>query len=535
MEKNNNSYTPPPLGRMISTTAPSTWSSMVAFFNAFKRISSIALPMGLSYTFSFSIVAINLLLNRLQNDDEKATAAIALITSTLNAVIVIAVSPLFSMSGVANFKRGQLKKTTFQGAREELIQEIGAVNRSGIILSTVIIPPTFLALFFSKTLLTHWFKQDEDVAQITQDFLRIYSIAVPALVLRTGFEQMMFSFDKTTAAMVIGLINFTLGTLLAYWLGFGGAGLSGMGTAAVAIAYVIEAYVTSLCFGLYIGHNRSLRQEGDYRFFHFFEAIKKIPQQVWEVLKPGLSMLFTFFNEMILTFAITIAAGLTGTTEQAALTFALQLVFFNIILQLCFAQTIYQEMNTEIGRGEYAKAGRLGKFGLIIASIYTTPFPILFSIFPTFLMNLLGNHNETVQKIAKIVIPIISLGTIFDALRVALLQQLRAVKNLLWSAVISVASLWLGGVLAFILGPGTNLGIKGVVAGFAGGMGVAFFSLFALWSHQIQPRVIASNQQKRSPTLACHCIPDIFKLCRRRRYTAISEDEHPVTENIHQP
>ncbi len=51
------------------------------------------------------------------------------------------------------------------------------------------------------------------VAEIAQQFLRLYSPAIPALLLRISVDKMLFAFKRAKTAMTLGLINLGIGTV----------------------------------------------------------------------------------------------------------------------------------------------------------------------------------------------------------------------------------------------------------------------------------------------------------------------------------
>lgn len=83
----------------------------IGFREVFFKISSLAFPMALSYTFSFAIVAFGLIGNSLFHDSDH-TAAITLIMTSTNTLTIMALSPLFSMSIIASHLIGSLKNAT---------------------------------------------------------------------------------------------------------------------------------------------------------------------------------------------------------------------------------------------------------------------------------------------------------------------------------------------------------------------------------------------------------------------------------------
>lgn len=459
------------------------------FWRTFKELSSLSLPMALSFTFSFEIFLIVVLLNSLsENEDEVASAT--LISTMINTFLVIGMAPLFSMSVIASNKIGELTEDETNGETNEIVLQekreyIAGINRNGLFLSALVTPPVMMGLIFSKPLLTTLFGQSEHVAEITQNFLRIYSPAVAAVMTRISSEQMMFSFGHAKPAMLLGLASLAVGTGVGAWLGFGGLGVPKLGGTGIAIGYVIEAYLTSLSYALYLAKHKDFSQ---YEFFNIFKRFSGQFKQFIELLQIGSSITLSVASEMAMSLSVSILSGMLGTKEQAAITYLNQYIFFNFLMLAGFGQSNSQELNRLIGAKKYENASRMGKYGLLTTLIYTTPVPLFFAVMPGVLI--IGKAPSQVKEILKYLAPIMSTGVILDSARYNLLQQLRVLKDLKGSTIISVSALSLGITGSALLGLKTKLGIYGVAAGYTGGVIIAIPGLVYRWHNRIRAEKI---------------------------------------------
>ena len=169
-------------------------------------------------------------------------------------------------------------------------------------------------------------------------------------------------------------------------------------------------------------------------------------------------------------------------------------------MQAAFGQSCSQEISRELGEKHYSKVSRLGKFGLATTLIYTTPIPLILAIYPNILMNVLGEQNESTQQILHYLAPIIFIGTIVDAARFNLLQQLRILGDVKGSSIVSSTFLALGMSTAAFLGLKTKLGIYGVAAGYTGGILFATSAVLYRWLNRIEPSAIEAFQEKPQTT-----------------------------------
>ena len=464
-------------------------------FSVFKRVSKLALPMAASYTFSIEMSLLVFFLSRL-NSDETHGAAITPITNMINALVIIGISPLFAMSMVAGKKIGALKKSITENDTDENIQlqknNIASVNHHGLVIATVMMPVVALPLVFSEPILTGIFRQSQDVATIAQSFLRPYAIAVPAAMVRLCSEQMIFSFGRTKPAMVMGLLNASIGMSLAAILGFGKMGAPVLKEQGILIGYIVEAYLTAFAFSLYIAMHSEFK---DYPFFRPKNLIAHF-SHIRDILTIGRHILLGNTVEMSSILGTGAIAGLCGVSAQAAFSTTMQFTLLTFLLKSAFGQSSCQEMSRLIGEKAYQNAAQFGRYSIPTTLAYVTPIPILFSIQPRWLLQLLGQEEDEQYSILRILIPLMALAVLFDAVRYNLLQQLR--NNLgdgNRATILSSASMLSGCLLSWALGVHTNLGIYGVALGYLTGIFAAMIGLAVRWKSKIEPFALAAHNE----------------------------------------
>ncbi|MCW8397405.1 MATE family efflux transporter [Legionella sp. PATHC038] len=488
-------------------------------WDVFKSLSSLSVPMALSFTFSFEIFLIVVLLNALsENEDEAASAT--LISTMINTLLVVGMAPLFSMSVVASNKIGELTEAEKEGETNEVVLQakreyIAGINRNGLWLSAALTPPIMAGMIFSKPLLTTIFGQKDQVAEITQHFLRVYSPAVAGVLTRISTEQMMFSFGRSKAAMFMGFASLLVGTGISSWLGFGGLGMPKMRGDGVAIGYIIEAYLTSLAYALYLAKHKDFSQ---YEFFKIFKKFSGQFAQLKELLAIGGSITFSVASEMAMSLSVSILSGMLGTKEQSAITDLNQYIFFNFLLLAGFGQGNSQELNRLMGARKYQNASSMGKYGLLTTLIYTAPVPLFFAVMPGVLV--MGNNPNEVKDMLKYLAPIMSAGVILDSARYNLLQQLRVLKDLRGSTMISVSALSLGITGSALLGLKTKLGIYGVAAGYTGGVIIALPGLAYRWRNRINAEKIEELAEETPHAIksSANCPDGFFSRLLKMRY-----------------
>ena len=472
--------------KMLTDVVENTDAEVLELSNwdVFRKITKLAIPMGLSFTFSFEVVLAVVLLNAMSRNNDDIAAA-ALVSILMNTVCVLGVSPLFSVALLLSNKLGDWREASKSENAITLEQKkavISSFNANTLVIASAISPIAFLALFFSKDILVSIFHQDANVANIAQDFLRTYSFAIPGILTRAAFEQIMFGFGKTKPAMWIGLGNLAIGSLIAGVLGFGLISSPKLGPQGVAIGFLLEAYLTAACYGAYVALSPTCKE------FNFFNSmLKKIREnkgQRQDILNLGGSISFTVAIELAMTLSIGIFSGLVGTAEQSAMSFNMQFIYFEFVMLAAFSFSCAQEISRELGAKKYANANKIAKYGLLTTVGYLTPLPVIFSIYPKALL-ISGASNDVLSVLIHLT-PIMSCGVIADAVRYNLLQQLRAVGDLTVPNVIAVFGMCTGIALSAALGLKTSLGIDGVAAGYTIGIGLTATGLAFRWKDQVK-------------------------------------------------
>lgn len=318
-------------------------NALTSFLAAFKRISSIAIPMGLSFTFSFEVFLAVLLL-QLLSESEEDTAAASLVSTMMSFVSTLAMSPLFAASIDLTKKLGEWREERkTESAQEEIarrsIQElypapekelkrekIEVVNINAMLMGTVLMLPAVTTLYYSNSILTSVFHQDSAVARSAQQFLRPYAFAIPGLMARITFEQVIFSFGKAKAAMWMALASFSVGASLSILFGFGKPGFPAMRQKGVALGFVVESYLTALSYGLFVKFNQDCKEFNFYKVS--IDRIRRNLDNLLDIVRMGMMIDFTAAIELLLTLSVVIFSGLLGTEQEAAMSYCMQFIYF---------------------------------------------------------------------------------------------------------------------------------------------------------------------------------------------------------------
>lgn len=349
------------------------------FCHSFALISKLAWPTMLSYTFSFEVFAIGLLVGFINESNDTNTsnidgvmnlanssansavnaAADTLIMTMLNSVAIVTASLLFAISIATTRDLGKLEELDRVADESEdksnLELRIASSNRNGIVLALFILAPiATLSLYYSSNLLQA-FGQNTQVAEVSQNILRPISLSVPALLLQMVFEQIMLSFRKMMAAMFIGCSVLFAATIFATCFGLG-YGLPDLGFEGLAFSYTTGTYVACMLYGIYVACEKELKR---YEFFNFHRLRNNHFDQLRQVVKLGWPIVLSVINEASVALFLSVFAGLIGKEEQASLSSVMQFFYFIFIISAAFGQVSCQEVSRLIGANKHEQASKI--------------------------------------------------------------------------------------------------------------------------------------------------------------------------------
>lgn len=530
-----------------------TNSALIAFLRVAITILAIAVPMFLSYTFSGTVVVAGSMVSNVPGNRKDNLASSALIMSMMITFVSVATAAVFAMNIYTNDRRGQLKRLEEEPAVTDdqeatLKDEISGVLKVGLIIGLLSLVLPMIAMFFSKWVLVNCFGQDSNIAEDAQKFLRIYSLGLPGILMRIAVEQILFSYEKQMMVMLLALASFAVSCGFAYWFCFGGGLVPAMGLTGAAYGFLIETYLTGILFGLCLHYDKAFK---DYRFFK--ELFTPFRGKDWhsmkELAQSGLPISMTTMSQVIAPFIISMFAGRLGTEALAVQSFPSWLMFFFVIPQLGFGQAVAQETNRrrgyakkqledmqvreEINNEVYIPTAQAARWGLVTAGVLMMTLCAIVMGYPQLITGIVNNPDKddpSVISAAQIAVRITAVGLVLDTLLNTMVQTLRSLKDNTVPMGLSIGSLWVGVLIAYILGFNTDLGVKGLSTGYTLGNTLALIpSLWRFMSNTRLEALAAINDEP--PQAGCSTPPSCLSwlskqqsLTRELSLPAVSEE-----------
>ncbi|MCR9192218.1 MAG: MATE family efflux transporter [Gammaproteobacteria bacterium] len=477
--------------KTIPTVDPIPVAQIVA------KIIRVGIPMALSYTVPASMVATGMMISRLGEEDTEDYLATAALAVTMTQIVTVAAfSPLLAMITIGGGKYGELKKFIREEKTDDIVRtekQIADLFKVSILLSTLIVPFPFAAMYFSEPILADCFGQSRHISGLVQQNLRAYSYGLPALMYRICMEQLLFSFEKTSHTMSISLLTFSIGTAAAYYLAFGPPDL---GLAGIGYGYDLEAYLTCLSFAVYLCLHPSFAGTP---FLSGTWVNQETLRQSKTLLEMGLPITVQLTSQLAAALLVTLFAGWLGKNALAAQNFSAQLFVFSVIPSDAFAQTLAQVVASLLGEEQFHNAARFAQFGLLTNIGLVSLFCIPISIEPSILTRIFASSADAdVMRMVRYLVPIAAGQVLAETAGLSMIQTSRSANDLRTPTKIKMTSLWLGVLAAYLLGFHTSLHIYGINIGFLLGVALGTMALAPRWVHKMEASNLKAVRQSQA-------------------------------------
>jgi hypothetical protein len=208
----------PPVIESSSLTVFFNFFKETPFFTVFTELSYKAIPMALSFTFSFEVfLAVSLL--QIMSESEEDTAAAGLVSTMMNFVCTLAMSPLFAASMDLSKKIGRWREARkveleLEEIAEESIQELSPATTK----------------------------------ELEKEKIEIVNINMGVILdaIRFNLLQQFRALDDFFVTSIIAFFGLSSGILLAAVLGF----KTPLDIDGVGIGYTLGVMITAVLLGL---------------------------------------------------------------------------------------------------------------------------------------------------------------------------------------------------------------------------------------------------------------------------------------------
>lgn len=454
-----------------------------SIFQIILRLLKLAGPMALSYTFSFMLIAVAIIAGRTSKENEEdVNAATTDITAVVN-IIVILCSAVYATNVAAN------EQLAIHPNSDTLEGETSTLLRDGLILAAPGLAAVPIMINAEALLIA--MGHSKAVAQLAAAFLKRYALAVPPVLIKISLEQILFAARQQTAATLMGLASFFLGTLSAYLL-------RSKGFAGIAYGFIIDPYLSCIAWLAYLAYHPRFEN------FHFLPKLIKRPnraacQKIGRLARLGLMMALPLANQLLASLVISMLIGRLGPLSLAIQDYVSQLMVLMTIIAFALSSAVGQEVATARSSNNPSLVSRTAGYGLAMNVLIMTTLALIFATNPRLLTVLLsGTSNPEILERTRPVLLITGLvGIPFMTTSDNMATTSRYAGDEIFPTLASCAFVWLGVATACIVGFTTHSGVEGINAAyFSIAFGGATFALAPRYWNRILHR--QERQEQRS-------------------------------------
>lgn len=337
--------------------------------------------------------------------------------------------------------------------------KVPRIVRQGFWVATIAFVPA-LILFWNAEHFLRWMGQQENVVQLSGQYLRAISFGLLPALLTVSLRGFLEGISNVRPILLISLAGVGLNIFFNDALMFGRYGLPELGLVGTGVASSIVYTLLFFITAIYV-----YRCRGDFEIFR--QIHRPDPVVIKELFQVGFPICLTVaFEGCMFTFA-TYAMGLfpgQGEDQLAAHQIALQSASFTFMIPLGIALATCVRVGNFSGAGDRLGARMAGRVGMCTAVAAMVPGVIAFSFFGQQLIGTYIDLNDPehakVIQFAIVFLQIAALFQIVDGLQVSASNALRGLKQTRAAMNLTLIAYWLIGIPA-CLGLGFWAGLEG--------------------------------------------------------------------------
>ncbi len=446
---------------------------MSSFGHNLRAVLALGLPLAASHLAQLSISVTDTLMIGWYGVDELAALSLAgpwyFVMFLMGQGFGIAVMPLVA-SAIATEDHRQIRRVTRMGLWVSVIAGLG----------------TMPLLIFSKPILVG-LGQEEQIAQMAQDYLRVAGWSLPLLLVAMVLKSYLSALEHAQIVLWATMAGFGLNIALNYAFIFGNLGAPELGIQGAAIASLGTTALTLLVLCLYAFFHSTLR-----RYQIFLRLWRPDWEAFGQVLRLGLPISLTALAESGLFTASAFMMGWLGEDALAAHGIALQIAAMTFMIHIGISSAATVLIGQAWGRGD-AEAMRQAARATLVLSLSLVALTIFaFLSIPDLLIGAFLDPDDPARDrliaIGRGLLAMAALFQLADAMQVVALGFLRGVQDTRLPMIFAVISYWvIGAPACYLLGFTFGLGGVGIWLGMAIGLSFAATSMMIrFWTGPIR-------------------------------------------------
>lgn len=367
--------------------------------------------------------------------------------------------------------------------------------KHGLFLCTVLGVALFLMVFFAKPLM-YFMKQPEEVVVLAMPYLNLVAISLIPLIVFQAFKQCSDGLSMTKYPMYATILANVVNVILNYLFIFGKLGFPELGVVGAAIGTLASRLIMVVYLWFLMSQHYKSREY--VLHIKLFKLSKKMLKKIVDLGFP--SALQMFFEVAIFTAAIWLS-GILGKNPQAANQIALNLSSMTFMVAMGFSVAAMIRVGNQKGLKRFRELRRIAFSIVLLATIFSTAFAVVFLLFSGELPKLYLDENDPqniadnleVLTIAAKLLLIAAIFQISDGIQVVILGALRGMQDVKIPTIMTFIAYWvIGFPVSFYLSMYTEYKSSGIWIGLLAGLTTSAI-LLSIRFHYLSKKLIDNS------------------------------------------
>lgn len=389
--------------------------------------------------------------------------------------LINAVQLLFMLFAISILSSSGVMISQTIGARKD--KEVNDILFQSFTLATIQGLILIIPMLFIRSILL-WLDQPEELVNLTATYFQIYVYAVLPIMWLSCLAQFAMGIMAKKLVIGINLLNLLLFTVFGYIFIFGKFGIPISGIRGLAIANVIQAWLSLLFVGMYILRS-SYKEKYNLRLF-----VRNKKSYFAHLIKIGYPIGLITLNDLFSMFVLMLMVGWLGNDFLAIQQISNQYILLATIPVFGLAQACSLVVSQASSLKAYEEIMNYGIVSLIIGMLVILFFILIVSIFskPLILLFVAKNQPSTsLINITSTLLLLVLLGQLLSVGKVIITGAYRGLYitfkplliNFLGSIISVISAYWFGIYL--------NYGLLAINIGFIAGNFIASIILLYNW------------------------------------------------------
>jgi Na+-driven multidrug efflux pump len=440
------------------------------------------------FDYSFELLVLSYVIAQVQNEEGDSTdyqAAANLIIYFLNFGAAFTLYSLLPFIKIGSRLMGEaMQAANTQDLAKKLIaqRKYARLVKNSVLVGAI---PAALssALMFNAEKICNQLGQNPEVSRLLGQFTRPVSALFPIFIMRFLSDLLLFFNGKGSTVMWVTLGCWGLsGFGLSYILTLGKWSLPKMGVTGAFIGFLGQMLGSWLILNSVVKFNPSFE---DYHFLRNLRRwTKDDRKQIREFIPLSLAYMATISSELLCQLATNLLVGKYPPNRAAAQNFWTLILFFSILFSQGLGQVANQMIGDFLGKNNIDLAQRAARYAVLLSVALPAPIYLTISLSPHLLMGLTQSVDPEVEELGGPIIRLACAVSMMVSIQFVAIESLKQTDKYVRPVVLSIAGLWAGFGISYLLSESYDYDALGVDYGAAAGAAIAM--IVTLWEFKGQ-------------------------------------------------